>query len=58
VQKLEGAFRQAMKEPNFIKGMKELNLPVAYRTGKELDVIVAQNYAYFSKMLKDMGVIK
>jgi hypothetical protein len=38
--------------------MKELNLPVAYRPGKDLDVIVAQNYAYFSKMLKDMGVIK
>ncbi|MGD0235183.1 MAG: tripartite tricarboxylate transporter substrate binding protein [Syntrophorhabdales bacterium] len=58
VHKLEDAFKQAMKEPVFIKGMKELNLPVAYRTGKELDVIVAQNYNYFSKLLKDLGAIK
>ncbi|HVN24556.1 MAG TPA: tripartite tricarboxylate transporter substrate binding protein [Syntrophorhabdales bacterium] len=58
VNKLEEGFRQAMKEPAFIKGMKELSLPVAYRTGKELDVVVAQNYNYFSKLLKDLGVVK
>ncbi len=58
VLKLEDAFKQAMKEPTFIKGMKELNLPVTYRTGKELDVIVAQNYQYFSNLLKELGVIK
>ena len=58
VNKLEDGFRQAMKEPAFIKGMKELNLPVAYRNGKDLDTIVVQNYNYFSRLLKDMGVIK
>jgi tripartite-type tricarboxylate transporter receptor subunit TctC len=58
VNKLEEAFKQAMNEPTFIKGMKELHLPVAYRNGKELDAIVAQNYNYFSKLLKELGVIK
>jgi tripartite-type tricarboxylate transporter receptor subunit TctC len=58
VNKLEEAFKQAMKEPTFIKGMKELHLPVAYRNGKELDVIVLQNYNYFSRLLKELGVTK
>ena len=58
INKLEDAFKHAMKEPAFIKGMKELHLPVAYRNGKELDTIVAQNYNYFSKVLKDLGAVK
>ncbi len=58
VGRLEDGFRQAMKEPAFIKGMKELNLPVAYRTGKEMDAVVAQNYEYFSKLLKGIGLVK
>ncbi len=58
VNKLEDGFKQAMKEPAFIKGMKELHLPVAYRNGKEMDVIVAQNYNYFSNLLKGMGATK
>jgi tripartite-type tricarboxylate transporter receptor subunit TctC len=58
VNKLEDALKQAMKEPAFIKGMKELNLPVIYRTGRELDATVLQNYNYYSKLLKELGVIK
>jgi tripartite-type tricarboxylate transporter receptor subunit TctC len=58
VNRLEDAFKQAMKEPAFIKGMKELNLPVAYRSGKEVDAVILHNYNYFSKLLKEMGVIK
>ena len=58
VTKLEDAFKQAMKEPAFINGMKDLQLPVIYRSGKELDAYVLQSYNYFSKTLKEMGVLK
>ena len=58
VKKLDEAFAKAMREPAFISGMKELQLPVVYRSGKDLDAYVLQNYNYFSKTLKEMGVIK
>ncbi len=58
VNKLDDAFVKAMKEPAFIKGMKELQLPIIYRSGKELDAYVAQSYNYFAKALREMGVIK
>jgi tripartite-type tricarboxylate transporter receptor subunit TctC len=58
VVKLDEAFAKAMKEPTFIKGMKELRLPIMYRSGKELDAYVAQNYDYYSKLFKELGLIK
>ncbi len=58
VKKLEDAFARAMKEPSYVNGMKELHLTVSYRSGKEIDAYVAQSYAYFSNLLKEMGVIK
>ena len=58
VRKLEDAFTKAMKEPGFIKGMKDLNLPVVYRDGKELTEYVAKNYEAYGKYLRDMGVLK
>jgi tripartite-type tricarboxylate transporter receptor subunit TctC len=58
VAKLDDAFFRAMKEPAFVKGMKELHLPVMYRSGKELDAYVARNYEYYSKLFKEMGLIR
>jgi tripartite-type tricarboxylate transporter receptor subunit TctC len=58
VAKLDEAFGRAMKEPAFLSGMKELRLPVMYRSGKELDPYIPQNYAYFQKLLKEQGAIK
>ena len=58
VKKLDDAFVKAMKEPAFINGMKELRLPVMYRSGKELDAYVAQNFEYYSKLFKELGLIK
>jgi tripartite-type tricarboxylate transporter receptor subunit TctC len=58
VQKLEDAFAKAMKEPGYIKGMKDLQLPVMYQTGKELDAYVADSYAYYGKLFKEMGILK
>ncbi len=58
VAKLDKAFAKAMKEPAFINGMKELRLPIMYRSGKELDAYVARNYDYYSKLFKELGLIK
>jgi tripartite-type tricarboxylate transporter receptor subunit TctC len=58
VRKLEDAFAKAMKEPGYVKGMKDLQLPVMYQTGKELDTYVADSYAYYGKLFKEMGIIK
>jgi tripartite-type tricarboxylate transporter receptor subunit TctC len=58
-KKLEDAFTRAMKEPAFIKGMKEdLRLPVVYRNSKDLNAYVARNYDIYGHMLKDMGLVK
>ena len=57
-KKLEDAFAKAMKEPAYVKGMKELQLPVQYKSGKDLDPYVAQSYAYFARLFKEMGIIK
>jgi len=58
VRKLDEAFFKAMKEPGFINGMKELRLPIMYRSGKELDAYVARNYEFYSKLFKELGLIK
>jgi tripartite-type tricarboxylate transporter receptor subunit TctC len=58
VKKLDDAFSRAMKEPAFIKGMKDFRFTVFYRNGKELDEYVAANYDAFAKLLKEQGLIK
>ena len=59
VRKLEDAFGKAMKEPSFIKGMKEdLRLPIVYRGSKELGDYVANSYEVYGEMLKEMGLTK
>ena len=58
VKKLEDAIVKAMKEPTFLKGMKDLNLPVVYHSGKEMDMSIAQNYEYYKKVFTEMGLIK
>lgn len=56
--KLEDAFAKAMKEPDFITGMKQLHVPIAYRNSKDLAAYVTFNYNYFARHLKEMGLIK
>jgi tripartite-type tricarboxylate transporter receptor subunit TctC len=58
VKKLDDAFSRAMKEPAFIKGMKDFRFTIFYRNGKELDEYVASNYDAFAKLLKEQGLIK
>ena len=57
VRKLEDAFGQAMRQPAFINGMKDLRLTINYRNSKELTEYVAHNYDAFAKLLKELGLI-
>jgi tripartite-type tricarboxylate transporter receptor subunit TctC len=57
-KKLEEAFTKAMKEPGFIKGMKEIRMPIFYRNSKELKDYVAYNYEFWGKFLREMGLAK
>jgi len=58
VKRLDDAFSKAMKEPAFIKGMKEFRFTIFYRNGKDLDNYMAANYDAFAKLLKEEGFIK
>jgi tripartite-type tricarboxylate transporter receptor subunit TctC len=58
VKKLEDAVIKAMKEPAFVKGMRDLRLTPTYRSGKDVDAYVAKSYEYYSKTFKEMGLIK
>jgi tripartite-type tricarboxylate transporter receptor subunit TctC len=58
VKKLEDAFSTAMKQPAFLKGMKDLRLTVAFRNHRQMDEYVAQNCDAFAKLLKEIGLIK
>jgi len=52
---LEDAFAKAMKEPAFIEGMKKLNFPILYRSGRELTDYVVRNYEIYEKLVKEMA---
>lgn len=56
--KIENAFTEAMKQPAFIRGMKELHLPIVYRNSKEFSDFVAYNYEYWGKIIKEKGTSK
>ncbi len=58
-KKIEDAYAQAMKDPAFIKGMKEdLLIPIVHRNSKELADYVNYNYEVYRKFLKEMGLTK
>jgi tripartite-type tricarboxylate transporter receptor subunit TctC len=57
VKKLDDAVVKAMKEPSFLKGMKDLNMPVVYHNSKELDVSIAQSYEHFKKVFTEKGLL-
>ncbi len=58
VKKLEDAFAKGIREPAFLKVMKDLHLTIIYRNSKEFSDYVARNYETFGKFLKEMGVAK
>lgn len=58
VKKLESAYTKAIRQPAFIKGMKELRSPIVYRNSDDFGEYVARSYEVYGRMLKDMGLIK
>jgi len=59
VTKLEDAFTKAMKQPAFVKGMKEdLRIPIVHRNSKEMTVYAASTFEIYSKLVKDLGLTK
>ncbi len=57
-RKLEDAFTRAMKEPTFVKGMRDLRYTIVYRSGKDLEDYVSSRYDSYAKVLKEMGLAK
>ncbi len=57
-KKLEDAFTNATKEPEFIDGMKKIRYPIFHRNSKELEDYVFHTYEAYTKFLKHMGLIK
>ena len=58
-KKLEDAFTKAMKEPAFMRAMREdLRLPIVYRGSKDLTEYIARNYELYGKFLKELGLLK
>jgi tripartite-type tricarboxylate transporter receptor subunit TctC len=58
INKLEDAFTKAMKRPAFIRGMKDLRLPIVYRSSQEMNEFVVNRYEVFEKVLKYMGLYR
>ena len=57
-KKLEEAFTKAIKEPAFLKGMRDLHLTIIYRNSREIADYVAHNYEIFGILLREMGLTK
>ncbi len=58
IKKLEDAFTKATKQPDFIKGLKELRTPFLYRNSKDTDAYLLHNYEFFGKAIRDAGLAK
>jgi tripartite-type tricarboxylate transporter receptor subunit TctC len=56
--KLEETFTNAMKDPDFIRGMRNIRFTVIHRNSKELEDYVSYNYEVFTKLLKEMELAK
>ena len=57
-KKLEEAFTNAMKEPDFIRGMRNIRFTIVHRSSKELEDYISYNYEAFTKLVKEMGLAK
>ncbi len=58
VEKLEGAYSKAMKQPAFIKAMQDLHYPIVYRSSKDMNEYVARNYETFKRLIKEGDLVK
>ena len=58
VKRLEEAFTKAMKEREFIDGMRRIRYTVAHRNSQELEDYVSRTYEAYTKLLRQMTLIK
>jgi tripartite-type tricarboxylate transporter receptor subunit TctC len=57
-QKLDGAFKNAMKDPTFQQMIKEYYIEEAYLTGKEYTEKWKALYLAMGKTLNDLGLVE
>lgn len=55
-KKLEEAFTNAMKDSDFIRGMRNIRFTIVHRNSKELEDYISYNYEVFTKLVKEMGL--
>ena len=58
VDKLHGAFKQAIESPEFKKVMKDLEFPIVYRNPEELSRLMKELTEYYGKLVKETGLDK
>ena len=58
VRRIDDAVARAVREPSLLKGAQELKIAIVYRDHRELTEYVASNYAYFGKLLAELGLAK
>jgi tripartite-type tricarboxylate transporter receptor subunit TctC len=57
-QKLEQAFKNAMKDPNFVERINNFQLETAYLSGKEYSAKWRSDYPEMGKILNALGLIQ
>jgi tripartite-type tricarboxylate transporter receptor subunit TctC len=58
VKVLEGAVERALKEPEFVAGIKKLFINEAFISGEKLEQILPQRLSSYKEVLKEIGLIK
>lgn len=53
VKKLESGFTHAMKEPTFIKGMREIRYPIVHRNSNELTKFISDSVKLYEQIVKE-----
>lgn len=56
VKKLDESFRKGMDDPEFIKTMKTLEVPISYRNSEEMKKYLQDNYAKIGKMIAEFKI--
>jgi tripartite-type tricarboxylate transporter receptor subunit TctC len=58
VDKLHGAFKQAMEEPEFKRVMKDLEMAIVYRNPEDLGKAFIDLTGYYKDLVKQIGLDK
>ncbi len=58
MEKLNHAFNKALEDPEFLKIMDRIYVPVVYRTADEFKKLVAEGYKENEKLIRELGLHK